>query len=151
MRVVRSNGRAGGSSTTTYGASHAKAASRDWTSTVSLYPGSGEGAPTTGWSEEDQKTVASGGAPYATAVRAGVQVLAAGGTDTAEAAEETVPTPGYLVAVDHGQDAQVGDMVKVTANPDDTSLVDQLLRVDHVVHGSERFQRDLLCTLQGDS
>lgn len=148
MRGVRSNGRAGGSSTLLYGESHAAAASREWTAEVALYAADA-GASEGEWSEEDQKTDVGDATPYATAVRARIQVLAAGGTRVEDLVEETVPVPGYLVAVDFGQDAEVGDGVEVVACPEDPTLVGRVLRVDHVAYSSTRFQRDLFCTLGG--
>lgn len=143
MRATRSNGRDGGSSTTTYGGSHHQAASRDWTAEVSLSRGTGGT-----WAPGDRRTTFEGATPYATSVRARIQILAARGDETAEVAGETVIDPGYLVVVDVGQDASEGDVVIVTKNHEDPSLVDRSLRVDHVARGSELFERDLFCTLQ---
>lgn len=144
MRATRSNGRDGGSSTTTYGGSHHQAASRDWTAEVSLSRGTGGT-----WAPGDRRTTFEGATPYATSVRARVQILAARGDETAEVAGETVTDPGYLVVVvDAGQDASEGDVVTVIKNREDASLVNRTLRVDHVARGSEIFERDLFCTLQ---
>lgn len=143
MRATRSNGRDGGSSTATYGGSHAQAAGRDWTAEVSLSHGSGGD-----WSPGDRRTTFGGSTPYATSVRARIQILAARGDETVEAAGETVTDPGYLVVVDAGQDASEGDVVKVTRNREDASLLGRTLRVDHVARGSELFERDLFCTLE---
>lgn len=145
VRALRSNGRAGGSSTEEYGGSHAVAARRDFTAEVSLFSGADVG---TFSAETSRRTTFAVETPYATAVRARIQALAARGRDVVQTADETVTIPGYLVEVDYGQDAKVGDTIVVDKCPDDKTLVDRRLRVDEVGKGSERFVRDLFCTLQ---
>lgn len=144
MRGTRSNGRSGGSSTATYGGSHAQAAGRGWTAEVSLSSGGTAG----GWSTEDRRTSFGESEPYATAVRARIQILAARGDDLVASAEETIVAPGYMVEVDYGQDAHEGDVVEVTTCEEDPTLEGRTLRVDQVVRGTDRFTRGLFCTLQ---
>lgn len=143
MRATRSNGRAGGSSTATYGGSHARAAGRDWTAEISLAHG---GEPT--WSEEDEKTVLTGGSTYATAVRARIQPNDSTANLQVELADETVDVPRYLISVDYGM-AEIldGDVVVVSAADEDEALVGRWFRIDRVSLSSERFERDLFCTL----
>lgn len=142
VRDLRSNGRAGGSSTKHYGASHAVAAGRDWSAEVSLY------APPDAGVVSQRRTTFTPQTPYATSVRARIQPLAARGRDVVQSADETVTIPGYLVVVDAGQDPETGHTVKVTKCPDDETLVGRVLHVDQVARGSEIFERDLFCTLQ---
>lgn len=143
MRATRSNGRDGASPTATFGGSHAKAATRDFAAEVSLLRGTAAG-----WSTTSHRTSFEPSAPYATAVRARIQILAARGDEVGQAAGETVIDPAYLVSVDAGQDAGEGDVIRVDVNPEDASLVGRILRVDHVARGSELFERDMFCTLQ---
>jgi hypothetical protein len=63
-------------------------------------------------------------------------------------ADRAIPTATYLVAVPaDANPIQVGDLVTVTACPDDPDLVDVVLRVTEVRHGSTAWQRNLICDL----
>jgi hypothetical protein len=62
-------------------------------------------------------------------------------------AEDVVITASYLIAVDRDLEVIEGDAFTVETCPGDSDLVDRILRVEHVVLGTERFERDLFCNL----
>lgn len=52
----------------------------------------------------------------------------------------------YLVSVDASAEARQGWVVRITDCPNDSQLGTAILHVSDVQYGSERFERDLICT-----
>jgi hypothetical protein len=102
---------------------------------------------TTGWIPEDRITGVVPGEVYASNVTARIQAQINRSDNDAESAEETLTVPPYLVTVDYGLEPFDGDEVEVVTCTGDPMLVGRSFRVDHTVHGTERFERDLFCTL----
>jgi hypothetical protein len=92
-------------------------------------------------------TVTTPGAVYASQVSARIQAQINRSHNDTTTAEETVTVPPYLVTVDHDLQPHDGDEVQVVTCAGDPTLVGQPLRIDHVLRGTERFERDLFCTL----
>lgn len=64
------------------------------------------------------------------------------------AAEQGIPAADYLVAIRDTAGVRVGQRVQVTRSGDaDLTGAGVFLRVEGVVRGSLRFERDLFCTL----
>jgi hypothetical protein len=106
-----------------------------------------EGGDQADWDPVDRVTVPLDGAAYAADVTARIQSLVTHRSDAqVEVAEDLVITASYLVTVDLDLEATEGDTFTV-ATCTDTTLVDQIFRVEHVVRGTERFERDLFCNL----
>lgn len=96
------------------------------------------------WENDQWVTTPAG--PYATAVPARVQRLA-GQARTVVTAEDNEVVVDHLVQVPADvADVREGHLVTVT-DATDPQLVDQVMRVEHVAVGTERFTRDLFCTL----
>lgn len=146
MRATRSHGRADTAVIPAgWGASHAPVLARTRTATVSLSTGLSS-APV--WNTEDEVYEApAAGSPYASAVPASIVAQQSTGDPRVEAAGETLDVFDYLIGVDHGQDADEGHVVTVTACPGDALLVGRKMRVERVDLGAERFERLLYCTL----
>lgn len=147
MRAQRAYGRPGTAVIPpNWGASHAPVADGTRNAVVTLRRPS-----TMAWDESanDGKgaTVPTPGAAYASNVTARIQALITRSDNDAESAEETITAPPYLVTLGHEQPCREGDEIEVTACVGDALLVDRFLRVDHVVLGTERVERDVLCTL----
>lgn len=102
---------------------------------------------TSAWAAAAEATTVTPGAVYASAVPAGIQAQVNRSDADAETAEELVTRHPYIVTVDQDLAPLEGDEVRVTSCPEDLSLVDRTLRIDRVVRGTERFERQLLCTL----
>lgn len=98
------------------------------------------------WSDELEQNVAIPKPAYATNVPARIQALA-GQARVIQLAEDTEVVADYLVVIPADQDVvDGGHLVDVTATGD-PALTGRSLRVEKVVHGTERFERDLFCTL----
>lgn len=97
------------------------------------------------WSDELEQNVATPHPPYATNVPARILALSGQARVIQLAGDEEV-VADYLVAVPAGQIVASGDVVDVTATGD-ADLTGRSLRVEKVVRGTERFERDLYCTL----
>lgn len=67
-------------------------------------------------------------------------------TRTVVVADDPEQVAEYRIALDADVTVANGHLVTVTAAAD-PSLVDLVLQVVHVVHGTERFERHLYCTL----
>lgn len=126
---------------TGWAAGHQAAADGTKTARVALrLPGT-----TSRWDEASQSTVTEPYAPYASDVPARVQALA-NDARVITAAEQTVTVTGYLIAVPADLAPQRGHIVTVSGSGD--PLLDgRELKVDDVVRGSLRFERDLYCSL----
>ena len=101
---------------------------------------------TAGQAWVDDQWIAVPVPPYATDVPARVQRLGAQAR-TVVTAEEQQVVVDHLVVVPWGMaEVRPGHQVTVTdaADPD---LVGSVLRVEYVALGTERFERDLYCTL----
>lgn len=84
--------------------------------------------------------------PYATGVSCRVQALA-GQARVASTADDDETVADYLLVVPIGvDDARIGDLATLTSTGD-VALDGVVLRVVQVVLGTERFERDLFCTL----
>lgn len=97
------------------------------------------------WSDAEDQNVAVPKTPYATAVPARVQALA-GQARVIQLADDTEVMADYLVTVPAARVVAGGHLVDVTT-ADDPDLVGRTLRVEKAVRGTERFERDLFCTL----
>lgn len=97
------------------------------------------------WSDADQQNNIVPIAPYATNVPARIQALS-GQARVVQLADDTEVIADYLVVVPANQVAETGHLVDVTASTD-PDLTGRSLRVEKVVRGTERFERDLFCTL----
>lgn len=94
----------------------------------------------------DDQWIAAPAAPYASEVPARVQRLAAQ-SRTVVVADDQELVVDHLVVVPWGMaEVRPGHLVTVTESTD-TALVGQVLRVEQVALGTERFERDLFCTL----
>lgn len=121
---------------------HADVATRAKRARVTLTDPTDTGTPT--W--VDDQWVYGPATPYATDVPARVQRLARQDRDVVTAEDDEVVV-NYLVAVPWGlAEVSEGHLVTVTEATDDL-LVSHVLRVHHIALGSERFSRDLFCTL----
>lgn len=101
----------------------------------------------TAWSDQDEATTTTPAATYATSVPAGIQAQANRSDIDAVSAEESVAKQPYVVTLGPDVAPNDGDEVEVSACADDPSLVGRVLRVEHVLRGTGRFERQLLCTL----
>jgi hypothetical protein len=99
-----------------------------------------------GWDPTHKATSPTAGAPIASDVPARIQALVQRGVDV-ETADETVTVPPYLVQLHRDLVVPAGAEISVTACAGDLQLQGRDLRVDDPVLGSERFTRDLRCTL----
>jgi hypothetical protein len=97
------------------------------------------------WSDELEQNVAVPLPAYATDVLARIQALAGQARIIQFAGDEEV-TADYLVTVPAARVVVGGHLVDVTG-ADDPDLVGRTLRVEKAVRGTERFSRDLFCTL----
>jgi hypothetical protein len=148
-RPTRANGRPGTKVIPPrWGALHAQAAAGTRTdATVDVrVPGT-----TPRWNNDRKRTEATDATPFATKVPARILALTAStNTSTQDAADDTVRVIGYRISVPLGKanDARLlpGVLVDVVSCSDPL-LVGRTLRVEDVVRGSHRFERDLLCTL----
>lgn len=85
--------------------------------------------------------------PYATDLPARIQVQDAQGWQR-EVVTDTVTVRGYLVSLPGATNGvQIGDSVDVKTCHDPDLIVGKTLLVRDVIRGSERFDRDLFCTL----
>lgn len=97
------------------------------------------------WSDEKEQMVAVPKTPYATAVAARVLALS-GQARVLQLADDTEVVADYLVVIPADQVVAGGHLVEVT-DSEDPSLNGRTLRVEKVAMGTERFARDLFCTL----
>jgi hypothetical protein len=97
------------------------------------------------WSEADEAMVATPLAPYATDVPARIQALS-GQARVVQLADDTEVIADYLVVVPAAQVVATGHLADVTTSGD-PDLTGRTLRVEKVARGTERFERDLFCTL----
>lgn len=97
------------------------------------------------WSDELEQNVATPHPPYASDVPARILALS-GQARVVQLADDDEVIADYLVAIPAGQVAETGHLVDVTATGD-PDLTGRTLRVEKVVRGTERFERDLYCTL----
>ena len=96
------------------------------------------------WVDDQWTTVPA--APYATEVPARIQRLTAQ-SRTVITADDQELVVDHLVVVPWGMaEIRAGHLVAVTGSTD-PALVGQVLRVEYVALGTERFERDLFCTL----
>jgi hypothetical protein len=102
---------------------------------------------TSAWSDDEKATVVTPANVYASAVPAGIQAQINRSNNDAVSAEETLSEQPYVVTIDQDLPPAEDDEVLVTACPEDLSMVGRVLRIEHVVRGTERFERQLLCTL----
>lgn len=87
------------------------------------------------------------GAAYATNVH--ITITAEDQRDAeATVGEEQVTVPLYRIGLSNHLPCREGDIGEVLASPDDPLLVGRLFRVEQVLLGEHRFERDLLCVLQ---
>lgn len=100
---------------------------------------------TQGWSDAAQQNVLTPHAPYAADVPARVQALS-GEARTVQLADDTEVIADYLVVIPADHVVAGGHLVDVT-NSEDPALTGLTLRVEKAVLGTERFERDLFCTL----
>lgn len=101
-----------------------------------------------GWDPETRTTTPDTGTAYAEHITARIQSLVTHRSDAqVVVAEDVVITASYLLAVDRDIAAVEGDWFTVETCAGDSDLVDRILRVEHVVLGTERFERDLFCNL----
>lgn len=102
------------------------------------------------------RTVTTGPAPFAVDVPARVQALTErrGAGPAQDAADDMVRVAGYLVSLPLSGDGvdqivvdgETNTLIDVTASSDPL-LTGKTLRVADIVRGTNRFERDLLCTL----
>lgn len=119
---------------------HRVVAEKTMTATVALrHPGT-----TQEWSTELQENVETPLAAYAT-TRCRVQALATQ-APAVVAAEDTETVAKYLLTVPDGLASLEGDLATVS-DAGDSQLDGRTLRVEQVIRGSLRFERDLICTL----
>lgn len=100
---------------------------------------------TTAWDDEDEVTRTTPATPYADSVTA--TIAEAAKSSRVEVAEEIVRIAPYLVTVHRDIEARAGHLVKVITAPGDSLLQGRQLRVEHVVLGSQRLQRQLYCSI----
>lgn len=131
----------------TWGADHAAVAASTRNATGTLRrPANGDDA--SGWDPTTRTTTPATEASYAAHVTARIQSMVTNRADNARiVAEDTIITASYLVAVDHDVAATEGDEFTVETCRGDLPLVGRILRVDHVVRGTDRAERDLYCNL----
>jgi hypothetical protein len=104
--------------------------------------------PDDSWATSDQSTHVTPGATYASNVPARIQSLITHRSDTdRDVAEEILTSASYLVTIDIDWPVREGDLYAVDQCDGDTTLQTRLLRIEHVVRGTERFERDLFCNL----
>lgn len=101
---------------------------------------------TQSWSDANEAMVSVPKAPYYSGV-ARIQNLAGQGRGRVVTAEDAEMVADYLVTVPLAVDgASEGDLVKVV-DAHDGALVGRVLVVRLIEYGTERFERDLFCTL----
>lgn len=83
--------------------------------------------------------------PYAADVPARIQALS-GQARVIQLADDTETIADYLVAIPAEHAPKAGHLVDVTASGD-AALTGRTLRIEKVATGTERFERDLFCTL----
>lgn len=98
-----------------------------------------------GWSDAEEQNVAVAKAPYATAVPARVLALS-GQARVIQLADDTEVIADYLVVIPAHHVVAGGHLVDITDSTD-PDLTGRALRVEKVARGTERFERDLFCTL----
>jgi hypothetical protein len=131
-----------------WGRDHAPVAATTRNATVTLSHAGTVGDNTDGWSSDARATTPTPDTPYATGTTARIQALTSLRAGSVLAAEESVVEGRYLVTVDLDLPARVGDEVVVTQCPGDVQLLQgESLRVDQVIAGTDRAERDLFCTL----
>lgn len=104
-----------------------------------------EPGTTQAWSNTAEAMVATPKTAYAVDVPARVQALS-GQARVLQLADDTEVIADYLVVVPADRVVATGHLVDVTAS-DDAALTGRSLRVEKVARGTERFERDLFCTL----
>lgn len=97
------------------------------------------------WKPELEQNIAVPLDPYATDVPARVLALS-GQARVVQLADDTEVIADYLVAIPASYVVASGHLVDITATGD-PDLTGRSLRVEKVVRGTERFERDLFCTL----
>jgi hypothetical protein len=102
-----------------------------------------------GWGESgSRETTPAAGVPYAEQITARIQSLITHRSDAQRVvAEEDILTASYLVTVDYELDVDEGHTFTVETCPGDPAMVGRVFLVEHVVLGTERFERDLFCNL----
>jgi hypothetical protein len=125
-----------------WGAHHRAVVAGSWNGAVTI-----TGAPpgTSHWDDDLEQNVADPG-PTVYNGPARVQALAGQGR-TVVLADDTEVLVDYLVVVPHDVPAVAGHRLVVTDGHDDPLLEAQPLTVRQVVMGTERFERDLMCTI----
>ena len=96
------------------------------------------------WDEELEQMVQVPYEPYAVEVPCRVQALS-GQARQVNVAEDDETVADYLITVPLDQQVLEGHLVIVTAG--DPLLEGVVLRVEQMVRGTERFERDLFCVL----
>jgi hypothetical protein len=147
MRPQRAYGRPGTAVVpASWGASHAPVAAGARNATGTLRRGATDDS--SGWDPDTRTTTPDAGTAYAEHITARIQSLVTHRSDAqVVVAEDVVITASYLIAVDRDLEVIEGDAFTVETCPGDSDLVDRILRVEHVVLGTERFERDLFCNL----
>jgi len=148
MRPQRAYGRPGTAVIPAdWGLSHAPVAAGTRNATGTLRHAA-DGGDEAGWDPVNRVTVPPEGSVYATDITARIQSLITHRSDSnVVVAEDVVITASYLVTVDLDLESVEGDTFTVATCAGDSTLVDQIFRVEHVVRGTERFERDLYCNL----
>lgn len=101
-----------------------------------------------GWDPATRTTTPATSTAYAAHCTARIQSLVTHRSDAARiVAEDVVITASYLLVVDHDIDPLEGDEFTVETCPGDLPLVGRILRVEHVVRGTDRMERDLYANL----
>ncbi|WP_248582597.1 DUF6093 family protein [Nocardioides sp. InS609-2] len=96
------------------------------------------------WSDELERNVATPKTPYFTG---GCRIQALTGQARVIAvAEDDETIADYLITVPRDVEPLEGHLARVTA-VDDAVLINRTLRVERVVRGTQRFERDIFCTL----
>lgn len=111
------------------------------TATVSL---TDPAETTRDWDAENEVTREVPAAPYAAGLSATIEQVGDG--TRADVADEIVRQAPYLVKLTQGQGVSTGHIVTVL-DASDPLLIGRRLRVEHVVLGSTRLQRELFCSL----
>lgn len=104
--------------------------------------------PDSGWDDTDRVTTPATGDPYAVSIPVRIQSLITHRSDAERnVAEETVIEASYLITADHDLPPLEGDEFTCESCDDDATLVGRLLRIEHVVRGPDRFERDMFANL----
>lgn len=97
------------------------------------------------WSPEKDQNIAVQNTPYAVDVPARVLALS-GQARVVQLADDNEVIADYLVVVPASYIVAGGHLVDVTDSTD-PDLTGRTLRVEKVARGTERFERDLFCTV----